>query len=94
MGKELSGALVATLVGLALSNIGLIPCDAVEYGIVNQWLLPLAVPMLLLSADLRKVLKDTGAQCLIFPEFNVTFKGYSRLAYFITSRHSTDFQCS
>ena len=59
-GKEMSGALLATLFGLALSNLGVIPSEAPAYEVVNKYLLPLAVPMLLLSADLRRVLRDTG----------------------------------
>ena len=61
-GKLLSGPLVATLGGLALSNVGLLPTGtaAPAYRAVNSWLLPLAVPMLLLQADLRRVLRDTG----------------------------------
>lgn len=62
VGKELSGALVATLIGLFLSNVGIIPFDSPEYNVVNRYLLPLAVPLLLLSADLRKVIRDTGNQ--------------------------------
>jgi uncharacterized membrane protein len=46
-------ALVATLLGLLMSNLGLIPCDAPQYSAVNKMLLPLAIPMLLFSADLR-----------------------------------------
>lgn len=72
VGKELSGALVATLIGLALSNLGVIPCDALEYDIVNKYLLPLAVPMLLLSADLRKVVRDTGRLLPVFLAGSVT----------------------
>ncbi|KAK9813720.1 hypothetical protein WJX73_005290 [Symbiochloris irregularis] len=60
LGKELSGPLVSTLAGLLLSNISLIPCNAPQYGIVNKFLLPLAVPMLLFTADLKKILADTG----------------------------------
>ena len=60
VGKELSAALVATLIGLALSNVGVMNYDAPQYGIVNSYLLPLAIPMLLLSANLRDVLSDTG----------------------------------
>lgn len=44
---------MATLIGLALSNLGVIPCEAPEYAVVNKMLLPLAIPMLLFSADLR-----------------------------------------
>jgi uncharacterized membrane protein len=60
-GKELSGALLATLIGLALSNLNIIPAKAPHvYGVVNSYLLPLAVPLLLFAADLRRVVKDTG----------------------------------
>lgn len=50
----MSGALLSTLFGLALSNLGVIPSEAPHvYGVVNAYLLPLAVPLLLFSADLR-----------------------------------------
>lgn len=45
--------LVSTLAGLILSNVGLISPTAVEYSIVNKYLLTIAVPLLLFSADLR-----------------------------------------
>lgn len=59
-GKELSGALLSTLIGLLVSNVGLVPSESHVYGLVNSYLLPLAVPMLLFAADLRKVIKQTG----------------------------------
>jgi uncharacterized membrane protein len=60
-GKEFSAALLSTLIGLLLSNTGIIPWEAPHvYGTVNSYLLPLAVPMLLFAADLRRVLRDTG----------------------------------
>jgi uncharacterized membrane protein len=60
-GKEMSGALLSTLIGLALSNLGVIPSEAPHvYGVVNGYLLPLAVPLLLFAADLRRVIGDTG----------------------------------
>lgn len=50
----MSGALISTLIGLALSNLNVIPSEAPHvYGVVNAYLLPLAVPLLLFSADLR-----------------------------------------
>ena len=44
---------MSTFVGLAASNLQVIPCDAMQYSVVNKFLLPLAVPLLLFSADLR-----------------------------------------
>lgn len=53
--------LVSTLLGLAMSNAGLIPADFPPvYGVINSYLLPLAVPLLLFTADLRRVVRDTG----------------------------------
>lgn len=45
--------LVATLLGLLMSNLGLIPSTAPQYDVVNKYLLPLAVPLLLFTADIR-----------------------------------------
>lgn len=59
-GKELSGALVATLAGMFLSNVGVVPHGSVELGQTFKMLVPVAVPLLLLAADLRRILRDTG----------------------------------
>ncbi|KAJ4775090.1 hypothetical protein LUZ62_059347 [Rhynchospora pubera] len=65
-GSALSGALVSILIGLAASSAGLIPSDAPAYGVVLQYLLPVAVPLLLLGADLRRVIRSTGSLLLAF----------------------------
>ncbi len=51
---------VTTLTGLLLSNLGVIPTAAPAYDVVNGFLLPLSVPLLLFGADLRRVVRDTG----------------------------------
>ena len=66
VGSTLSGALVSILVGLAASNLGIISSEAPAYGIVMKFLLPLAVPLLLFRADLRRVIRDTGKLLLAF----------------------------
>ncbi|CAL1404884.1 unnamed protein product [Linum trigynum] len=66
IGSALSGALVSTLVGLAASNLGLISCESPAYSIVLNFLLPLAVPLLLFRADLRRVIQSTGKLLLAF----------------------------
>nr|KJB34162.1 hypothetical protein B456_006G051100 [Gossypium raimondii] len=65
-GSALSGALVSTLIGLAASNLGIISSEAKVYSIVKEFLLPLAVPLLLFRADLRRVIKSTGKLLLAF----------------------------
>ena len=54
IGKELSGALVATLAGMALANGGYLPPHPPEANVVFKFLL-------LLSADLRRIIRCAGA---------------------------------
>lgn len=57
---------MSTLVGLAASNLGIIGSEAPAYKIVLEYLLPIAVPLLLFRADLRRVIKSTGTLLLAF----------------------------
>lgn len=66
IGGMVSAALVSTLVGLAASNLGIIPFEAPAYSIVLEFLLPLAIPLLLFQADLRSVMRSTGTLLLAF----------------------------
>lgn len=66
LGSTLSGALVSTLVGLAASSVGIVASDAPAYRVVLEYLLPLAIPLLLFNADLRRVLRSTGTLLLAF----------------------------
>ncbi|XP_059451522.1 uncharacterized protein LOC132182315 isoform X3 [Corylus avellana] len=66
IGSMVSAALVSTLVGLAASNIGIIPYEAPAYSIVLEFMLPLTVPLLLFRADLRSVIRSTGTLLLAF----------------------------
>ncbi|XP_022157784.1 uncharacterized protein LOC111024399 isoform X2 [Momordica charantia] len=66
IGSTVSAALVSTLVGLAASNSGIIPYEALPYSIVLQFLLPLSVPLLLFRAGLRHVIRSTGTLLGVF----------------------------
>ncbi|KAK4431450.1 putative membrane protein YjcL [Sesamum alatum] len=66
IGSTLSGALVSILVGLAASNLGIIASEAPAYKVVLEFLLPLAVPLLLYRADMRRIIRSTGTLLLAF----------------------------
>ncbi|XP_017973091.1 PREDICTED: uncharacterized membrane protein YjcL [Theobroma cacao] len=66
IGSMVSAALVSTLVGLAASNLGIIPFEAPAYSLFMGFLLPLAVPLLLFRADSRRVIRSTGTLLLAF----------------------------
>ncbi|CAN6192141.1 unnamed protein product [Urochloa humidicola] len=59
-GAALSGALVSILAGLAATAAGIVSPGAPAHGAVMEYLLPAAVPLLLLGADLRRVVRTTG----------------------------------
>jgi uncharacterized membrane protein len=65
-GAKLSGAVIAIGVAFALSNLGVIPSSAPTYDVVWSFLVPLAIPLLLFSADLKRILRESGPTLLAF----------------------------
>ena len=52
---------------MVLSNLKIIPAeDTTAYDIVWGWVVPLAIPMLLFKADLKKVWKESGRLIRIY----------------------------
>ncbi|GAB2221988.1 hypothetical protein Drorol1_Dr00013185 [Drosera rotundifolia] len=88
IGSTLSGALVSTLVGLAASNVGLIACEAPAYQVVLEFLLPLAVPLLLFRADMRHVIQSTGTLLLAFLIGSVATTIGTLVAFFLVPMRS------
>ncbi len=65
-GARLSGAVIAIATTFALSNLGLIPSSAPAYDVVWSYLVPLAIPLLLFDADLRRILREAGPTLAAF----------------------------
>ncbi len=65
-GARLSGAVIAIASTFALSNLGIIPASAPMYGTVWSYLVPLAIPLLLFKADLRRILREAGPTLAAF----------------------------
>ena len=64
---RLSGAVIALLIALALVNTGIIPAHAVLYDdIVWGYVVPLAIPLLLLQTNIRRIWRETGRLLAIF----------------------------
>ena len=81
---KLSGAILCLIFALTLSNAGIIPMDAPVWDAVWSYVVPLAIPLLLLQCDMRKIGKDTGHIVLIFLISSVgtvcgAFLGYALL---------------
>jgi uncharacterized membrane protein len=67
IGRKLSGAILTMGFTFVLSNVGMIPAEGVPaYDVVWSYLVPLAIPLLLFRADLRRILKEAGPTLVAF----------------------------
>src|SRR5436190_5270196 len=51
---KLSAPVLALLIAMLLSNTRIVPADSPAYDFVGNWLVPLAIPLLLFRANLRE----------------------------------------
>jgi len=63
---KLSGPVVALLLGMALSNSKLLPTGSPSYDVVDGYLVPVAIPLLLFRANFVRILRETGPMFLAF----------------------------
>ena len=66
IGKKISGVVWVLTAGMALSNFHVIPFKSPIYDFVGGTLIPLAIPMLLFKANLRKIIAESGTVMLVF----------------------------
>jgi uncharacterized membrane protein len=65
-GALMSSAVIAILCTFVLSNLSIIPTSAPVYDVVWSYLVPLAIPLLLFKANLRKILREAGPTLIAF----------------------------
>ncbi len=66
LGKTLSGVVIALGGALILSNIGIIPKSAPAYDVVWTYMVPMAIPLLLFKANLRRIIPETKGMLAAF----------------------------
>jgi uncharacterized membrane protein len=65
-GRKLGGPLLLLAVAMAASNLGVIPHSAPIYGTVTRFLVPAAIPLLLLRADFKTIFSESGPMLTAF----------------------------
>lgn len=65
-GRSLTAAAAILVIGILLSNLHVVPHDAPLFSGIFQYLVPLALPLLLFKADLRRLIAETGPMFLVF----------------------------
>lgn len=63
---KLTGAIIALILAILLSNFGIIPMDAPVWDAVWSYVVPLSLPLLLLQCDMRKIGRESGRILIVF----------------------------
>ena len=66
LGRTVSGVVVALGSAMILSNTGIIPRSAPAYDVVWTYMVPMAIPMLLFKANLRRIIPETRGMLVAF----------------------------
>jgi uncharacterized membrane protein len=66
LGAKLSAVVIAILGTFVLSNLSIIPSTSPVYDAVWTYLVPLAIPLLLFKANIRKIIKEAGPTLAAF----------------------------
>lgn len=64
--SQISGAIIALIGAVVLSNLSIIPTESHVYDTVWNYVVPLAIPLLLFQANIRQIWKKSGRLLIIF----------------------------
>lgn len=64
--KAVGAALICLVGGMVLSSVGLMPSASSAYDVIWSMVTPLAIPLVLFAADLKKILKESGKMLFMF----------------------------
>lgn len=64
--SKITGAVIALLGAMILSNLNIIPINSDFEGVVWSYIVPLAIPMLLFKANLVKIGRESGRFLVLF----------------------------
>ena len=65
-GRKYSGVMLLITAAIVLANLKIIPTSAPAYDAVWNYLVPIAIPLLLFEADLKRIVRESGPTLLAF----------------------------
>lgn len=65
-GRKYSGVMLLITAAIVLANLRIIPTKAPAYDVVWDMLVPIAIPLLLFEADLKRIVREAGPMLLAF----------------------------
>jgi uncharacterized membrane protein len=65
-GRKYSGVMLLITAAIVLANLRIIPTVAPVYDVVWDYLVPIAIPLLLFNADLKRIVNESGPTLIAF----------------------------
>lgn len=65
-GRKYSGVMLLIALAILLANLRIIPTSAPAYDAVWEYLVPIAIPLLLFEADLKRIVRESGPTLIAF----------------------------
>jgi uncharacterized membrane protein len=65
-GRKYSGVMLLIALAIVLANLRIIPTSAPAYDAVWTYLVPIAIPLLLFEADLKRIVRESGPTLIAF----------------------------
>lgn len=84
---KISGAILALIFALLLSNFKVIPTESIVYDQVWGFIIPLALPLLLFQIDIKAIWKESGRLLGIFLLSSVGTVVGTFVAFFLLKNH-------
>ncbi|MCU7557085.1 DUF819 family protein [Macrococcus capreoli] len=84
---KISGAILALIFALVLSNIKIIPTESIVYDQVWGFIIPLALPLLLFQIDIKAIWKESGRLLGIFLLSSIGTVVGTFIAFFLLKNH-------
>ena len=90
--STVSGVIIALACAMTLSNLKIIPMSSQVYDIVWDYAVPLAIPLLLIKCDIKKIVMESGKILVIFLIGSFATTAGSLIAFFILKDHINELE--
>ncbi|MDS9472560.1 DUF819 domain-containing protein [Sporosarcina pasteurii] len=84
---KISGAIIALIGAIVLSNTGIIPLESPVYDAVWTFIIPLAIPLLLFHVNFKKIWQESGKLLIIFLLSSIGTVAGTILSFFLLKEH-------
>ncbi|GLY10990.1 DUF819 domain-containing protein [Pseudobacillus badius] len=85
--SKVSGAILALIGAIILSNTGIIPTESPVYDAVWGTIVPLAIPLLLFHVNIKKIWKESGKLLIIFLLSSIGTVAGTIVSFFLLKDH-------